>query len=82
MTNNLERRILQLKEGKSQDSYTKTRRPIRLAWSIQCTNPNEAIKIEKQIKGWSRKKKNALIRENWNDLIKISKNYSEFGKSN
>jgi putative endonuclease len=47
---------------------------------LQCTNPNEAITIEKQIKGWSRKKKKALIEENWEDLVKFSKNYSEFGR--
>jgi putative endonuclease len=50
-----------------------------LVWHIQCTNPNEAIRIEKQLKGWSRRKKEALIQENWQDLIAFSKNYTEFG---
>ncbi|MDO5978203.1 hypothetical protein [Flavivirga spongiicola] len=45
---------------------------------MQCTNPSEAIKIEKQIKGWSQRKKEALIDENWNDLIEFSKNYTEY----
>ena len=46
---------------------------------LQCTSPIEAIKIEKQIKGWTKRKKDALINENWQDLILFSKNYTEFG---
>ena len=38
--------------------------------------------IEKKIKGWSRKKKEALINKNWDDLVKFSKNYTEYGKPN
>ena len=79
MTNDLERRITQHNAKRSRDSYTATRLPIELVWYLQCTNPTEAIKIEKQIKGWTRKKKQALITENWQDLIAFSKNYFEFG---
>ncbi|MFD1616513.1 GIY-YIG nuclease family protein [Gelatiniphilus marinus] len=80
MTNDLERRINQHKSGYKADGYTFSRRPIKLKWYLQCTNPSEAIKIEKQIKGWSQKKKKALIDENWDDLIEFSKNYSKFGQ--
>ncbi|MDN3723012.1 GIY-YIG nuclease family protein [Aequorivita sp. SDUM287046] len=79
MTNDLERRLEQHNEGKKRDCYTFNRRPVELKWYIQCTNPTEAIKIEKQIKGWSRRKKTSLIQENWQDLIKFSKNYTEYG---
>ena len=82
MTNDLERRITQHKSGSRRDCYTFSRRPIELKWFIQCTNPTEAIKIEKQIKGWSKRKKTALINENWNDLIEFSKNYTEHGHIN
>ena len=78
MTNDLGRRITQHKAGYRKDTYTYSRRPIKLVWHLQCTNPTEAIKIEKQIKGWSHRKKEALINENWNDLIEFSKNYSEY----
>ncbi|WP_191858783.1 GIY-YIG nuclease family protein [Hanstruepera ponticola] len=78
MTNDLEKRILQHKAGHRKDTYTYSRRPVKLVWHLQCTNPTEAIKIEKQIKGWSHRKKEALINENWNDLITFSKNYSEY----
>ena len=78
MTNDLERRINQHKDGYKKDSYTFDKRPIKLIWYLQCTNPTEAIKIEKQIKGWTRRKKEALIKENWQDLVEFSKNYTEY----
>lgn len=37
--------------------------------------------IEKKIKGWSRRKKQALIDENWDKLIEYSKNYKQYGKN-
>lgn len=82
MTNDLERRLNQHKSGYRKSAYTYNRRPLILQWHIQCTNPSEAIKIEKQIKGWSHKKKEAFILENWEDLVKFSKNYTEYGHPN
>jgi putative endonuclease len=79
MTNDVERRLLKHKLGYKKDSYTTTRLPVELKWNLQCTNPSEAIKIEKQIKGWSHRKKVALINENWKDLVQFSKNYKEYG---
>lgn len=78
MTNDLERRIKQHQSGGNRFSYTSQRLPIKLVWQLQCTNPTEAIKIEKQIKGWSRRKKKALIEENWEDLVEFSKNYKQY----
>lgn len=77
MTNDLVRRLVQHKSGYKKDSYTASRLPTELKWYLQCTNPSEAIKIEKQIKGWSQRKKEALISENWQDLVLFSKNYKE-----
>lgn len=77
MTNDLERRIKQHQSGGNRFSYTSQRLPIKLVWQLQCTNPTEAIKIEKQIKGWSRRKKKGLIEENWEDLVEFSKNYKQ-----
>lgn len=82
MTNDLERRLEQHQSGNRKDSYTYSHRPVFLKWHLQCTNPSEAIKIEKQIKGWSHKKKDALIQENWQDLIEFSQNYTEYGHPN
>ena len=79
MTNDLDRRLTQHNSGHKKFNYTSTRLPVELKWSLQCTNPSEAIKIEKQIKGWSRRKKKALIEENWTGLVEFSKNYKEHG---
>jgi putative endonuclease len=79
MTNDLERRLIQHQGKTSKFTYTSTRLPISLVWYLQYTNPTEAISIEKQIKGWTRRKKESLINENWQDLVEFSKNYTEFG---
>lgn len=73
MTNDLERRLNQHIIGYKKDGYTFSRRPLKLKWSLQCTNPSEAIKIEKQIKGWSHRKKQALIDEDWTTWLSFQK---------
>jgi putative endonuclease len=42
--------------------FTSRRRPVRLVWSARFEQLTEAIATERQIKGWSRAKKEALIR--------------------
>ncbi|OMP31147.1 GIY-YIG nuclease family protein [Mangrovimonas sp. DI 80] len=79
LTNNLQERLTQHNLGIDKSCYTATRRPLNLAWHLQCTSPTEAINREKQIKGWSRKKKKALIENNWKDLERFSKNYTQYG---
>ena len=80
MSNDVDRRLRQHQSGSKKDSYTFSRRPLELKWHLQCENPKEAIKIEKQIKGWTRRKKRALIEENWDDLVAFSKNYTQYGR--
>ena len=79
-TNNLERRLYEHNAGLSKDSYTYDKRPVELVWYEMFTEPTQAILIEKKIKGWSRRKKQALIDEDWDKLVKYSKNYTDFGK--
>ena len=81
MTNDLERRIFEHTSGKSKDSYTVSRLPVVLKWYLECSDSRDAIQYEKKIKGWSRRKKRALIEEKWNDLVKFSKNYTENNES-
>ncbi|HKX37016.1 MAG TPA: GIY-YIG nuclease family protein [Rhizorhapis sp.] len=45
--------------------YTQNRRPIKLVWSQEFGTRMEALEAERQIKGWSRAKILALIREDW-----------------
>ncbi len=77
VTNNLEKRLHQHNAGISLSTYTFSRRPVVLKWFESFTNPEEAFKVEKQLKGWSRKKKLALINEDWKKLIEYSKNYTQ-----
>ena len=72
ITNNLERRIIEHQEGYHNDSYTFTRRPIELVFYTEFTDPNDAIEIEKRIKGWSRMKKEALINGDYKTLVYLS----------
>jgi len=74
VTNNLERRIIEHKLGCNKKKYTYSRRPFNLVWNESFNNINEAIEKEKQIKGWSRKKKQALIDSDFEELIILSKN--------
>jgi putative endonuclease len=46
--------------------YTFARRPVALVWSQDFPNAVDAIACERQVKGWSRAKKEALIRGDWN----------------
>jgi putative endonuclease len=44
------------------DGYTKARRPVTLGFSQHFEQIVDEIAFERQIKGWSRAKKEALIR--------------------
>lgn len=73
VTNNLERRLSEHQEGFDSNSYTFKRRPIKLVFSQKFQNIKEAISFEKQVKGWSKKKKQAMIEGNWEMLKSYSK---------
>jgi len=48
--------------------YTATRLPVELVRSQQCATRIEALTFERRIKGWSRAKKEALIRGDWEEI--------------
>ncbi len=73
MTNNLERRLAQHQKGTVADGYTASRRPVELAWSETFATHDEAFRRERQIKGWSRAKKEALIGGDWQEIQRIVK---------
>lgn len=81
-TSNLDKRLQEHNIGLDESAYTFQRRPIKLKWFEEFTDPDQAIIVEKQIKGWSRKKKTALIEEEWEKLVRYSKNYTRFGPPN
>lgn len=70
-TDNLEMRIVAHKD-KYFEGYTAVRLPIDLVSVQPFATRDEAFNAERQIKGWSRQKKEALIKENWNEIIRLS----------
>lgn len=72
VTNDVNRRIDEHNEGIDSSSYTFSRRPVKVVYWEMFQNYNSAIEREKQLKGWSRKKKIALINDNINELKRLS----------
>jgi putative endonuclease len=67
----LEMRVAQHNAG-TYDGYTRTRRPVTLVFSEWFDNITDAIAAERQVKGWSRAKKQALIRGDFGRLRELS----------
>ena len=72
-TSNLEKRFMEHQSGKYKYSYTNSRRPLILAFYQQFVDPNQAIMVEKQIKKWSKAKKEALINNEFEKLPNLAK---------
>ena len=53
--------------------YTASRRPVTLVYSEWFESARDAIAAERQIKGWSRAKKEALIRGDSDVLIALAR---------
>jgi putative endonuclease len=76
VTDNLEKRISEHEIGIDPKCYTFNRRPVKLVFQEAFNDPITAIEREKQIKGWSRKKKEALIRGDWDRLQRLARSTS------
>ena len=74
VTNNYEERFNEHQNGMNPECYTFERRPLTLEYVEEFDNPLDAIAREKQLKGWSRAKKEALIRGNKDELSRLSLN--------
>ena len=73
VTNNLDKRLVEHNEGVNVSAYTFNRRPLELVWHEKFTNYDLAIRWEKRLKKWSKRKKEALIKGEWNKLKDLSK---------
>ena len=73
VTNDLERRLWEHPEGYSKNCHTYTRRPVELKYSEHYHTISNAIAREKQLKGWSGKKKEALVIEDLNKIKELAK---------
>ncbi len=60
-------------QGIDPQCYTFKKRPLQLVYSNYFQTPMQAIEFEKQIKRWSRKKKEALIKGDFRELIDLAK---------
>ena len=70
VTNNLERRIQEHK-SKQIEGFTKKYNVTKLVYYDTTNDVNEAIAMEKKLKGWKRDRKNSLVESinpEWKDL--------------
>ena len=77
-TRNIQTRLQQHETGKG-SKYTSTRLPIELVCLEEYKRIDEAYAREKQVQGWSRKKKEALVNNEYGKLPDLSKNYTQYG---
>uniref|UniRef100_UPI004048387C GIY-YIG nuclease family protein n=1 Tax=Flavobacterium sp. TaxID=239 RepID=UPI004048387C len=73
VTSNLTQRMYQHESAFYPDCYTASRRPVKLVFYAEFTNIGFAIDKEKQIKKWSRAKKEALINDNYDALPNLAR---------
>ena len=71
-TDDLSHRISQHTTG-TISGFTADHLPVELVWSQDFPSRYEAQTAEKQIKGWSRAKKLALIRGDWPRISALAK---------
>jgi putative endonuclease len=75
----LEQRVAEHNAG-TYDGYTAKRRPVTLVFSQWFDRITDAIAAERQVKGWSRAKKEALIRGDFDQLRELSKRHTSKAK--
>ncbi|MFM6989989.1 MAG: GIY-YIG nuclease family protein [Rhodoferax sp.] len=78
-TDDLDRRLQQHAEGAI--GHTATRKPVTLAWRGEFETREGALAFERQIKGWSRAKKEALIAGNWTRVQELAKSRPKSSQS-
>ena len=69
---NIENRFWEHQQGMGAN-YTRYRLPVTLVYSEEYERIEDAFYREKQVQGWSRKKKKALIEGRMEDLPKLAK---------
>ena len=79
VSNDVEKRFYEHQEGLISGCYTHKRRPLKLMYVEESSDVLAAISREKQIKGWTRKKKEALIEGDSEKLIELSRSHPSTG---
>jgi predicted GIY-YIG superfamily endonuclease len=75
-TTNLDERIGQHIAG-AIPGYTSRRLPVDLVWAEEFSNIHDAIAVERQLKGWSRAKKQALTSSDWDRVRSLASRTSK-----
>lgn len=75
-TDDLDARMFQHSIGEG-CKYTSRRRPLELIWATDCQTRNEAFELEKRLQGWSRAKKEAVMRGDFAALPGLSRSRSK-----
>lgn len=73
LTHDVDKRVAEHNLGLNERCYTYMRRPVEVVFSADFKEVDDAIAFEKQVKGWSRKKKRAIIEGRWKDLPSLSR---------
>lgn len=76
---NLEKRLWEHQNGLGAN-HTRKRLPVKLIYCEHFDRVEDAFHREKQVQGWSRRKKQALIENNPDDLVEFSRNYAQYGR--
>ncbi|MEO9323864.1 GIY-YIG nuclease family protein [Nocardioides sp. C4-1] len=71
-----ERRLWEHNESPNGAGYTSRRRPVRMVWSADFPSIEQAFTFEKRICTWSRAKKEALMRGDFDELVAKSRRKS------
>jgi predicted GIY-YIG superfamily endonuclease len=71
MTFSLAHRLAEHHQGIDPNAYTYSRSPVKLIWSQEFASEHEAFLTEQQLKGWSRAKKQALAKGDWEAIREI-----------
>jgi predicted GIY-YIG superfamily endonuclease len=71
-TDDLEKRFTQHQLGEIA-GYTRRRRPIELVFSQELSSRDEAFELERKLKGWSRAKKEVLVRGDWAEIRRLAR---------
>ncbi len=74
-TDQIEARLAAHRSGQFH-GYTYERCPVKLAFLEELGSRDDAFRRERQIKGWSRSKKEALMANDWDQLVQLSRSAS------
>jgi putative endonuclease len=77
-TDNIKKRLAEHRTG-SIMCYTSLRRPVELVFQQEFSSRENAFAAEIKIKGWSRKKKEAMMRGDWSEVSRLARAHPSTG---